>query len=97
MMKSSPAPESPGARTASVFSALFGIFLGLALLKFGNPAILETMVDRPASPLEWLFNAWPVSLGFVLLGLLIIAGAFVARWPAKCPTWFLALPLAWLG
>jgi hypothetical protein len=38
---------------------LFGAFLGLTLVKFGNPVILDHLVAAPGSWLEWVFSTWP--------------------------------------
>ena len=54
-----PLNEKPNDRLANVFALGFGAFLGLALLKFGNPCILEKLVDQPTNALEWLMNPWP--------------------------------------
>ncbi len=80
-----------------LFSLLFGGFLALALLKFGNPAVLEKMISWPASPLEWLINSWPVAIGFAMLGGLVVVGIFSVNWKSAAPRWLLWLPLVWLG
>jgi O-antigen ligase len=84
-------------RPARLFSLLFGAFLGLSLVKFGNPAVLEKMIDWPANGWEWFYNPWPVMIGFGLLGALAVGGILVARWQANAPSWLLSLPLLWLG
>ncbi len=78
----------------------FGLFLGLAILKFGNPVILDQKVTPPVSPVEFWLNAWPPHWGnwfFVPLGL---AGAGLAltgrpHWPGTRRLWL--LPLLWFG
>ena len=37
----------------------FGLFLGLAILKFGNPVILDQKIIPPASLSEYWSDAWP--------------------------------------
>ena len=87
-------------RTAVVppwlFSGLFGVFLGLALLKFGNPPIMEKLIEPPTNLTEWIIMSWPVRVGYWLLGVVTVAGLFAGRWPTNVPKWVLALPLAWL-
>ena len=79
------------------FAALAGAFFGVTLLKFGNPAVLEKLVERPANGWEWSFNGWPVSIGFALLAGLAVMGIFMARWKTNAPRWLVLLPLVWLG
>jgi hypothetical protein len=80
-----------------VFSGLFGAFLGLALLKFGNPPIMERFIERPANLTEWIIMSWPVEVGYWLLGVVAVVGLFAARWPTGVPKWVLVLPLVWLA
>ncbi|MFM2294547.1 MAG: hypothetical protein RLZZ350_960 [Verrucomicrobiota bacterium] len=70
----------PNDRLANVFALVFGAFLGLALLKFGNPCILEKLVDRPTNALEWLLNPWPVksSPAWVFTFIISILAAVIA-------------------
>src|SRR6266704_1726577 len=47
------------------FGAVFGAFLGLALLKFGNPPIMERFVTAPANVWEFVFNSpWPIAWAY---------------------------------
>ena len=41
----------------------FGLFLGLAILKFGNPVILDQKITPPVSPSEFWADAWPTHWG----------------------------------
>lgn len=96
-MKPGKIPALPGNRLADWFAALAGACFGLALLKFGNPAVLEKLVERPANIWEWIFNGWPVAVGFGLLAGVAVTGVFVARWKLNPPRWLVFLPLVWLG
>ena len=80
-----------------VFAVLLGLVLGLTLLKFGTPVILDTMVAQPTNVYEWVLNSWPIKAGYLLLGGVAIVGFLVARWPAKAPRVIVVLPLVWLG
>ena len=52
----------------SIFAGLFGAFLGLALLKFGNPPITEKWVTAPAKFWEFLLGyPWPIAWAYWLL------------------------------
>lgn len=48
---------------------MFGAVLGVGLLKFGNPIILDRLVDRPRTALEVAFQPWPVAWGYGLIAL----------------------------
>jgi hypothetical protein len=78
----------------------FGLFLGLAILKFGNPVILDQKITPPVSPSEFWTYAWPTHWGNWILLPLALAGAALAfigkpRWLSK--RWLWALPLLWFG
>jgi len=96
-MRHGKIPAPPGDRLSDGFAALAGAFFGLALLKFGNPAVLEKLVERPTNIWEWIFNGWPVAIGFWLLASLVVMGLFAARWKTNAPRWLVFLPLIWLG
>ena len=92
-------PEQPSSLVRfRVLPALFGAFLGLSLLKFGNPPITEKWVNVPTNIYEFLLGyPWPISWAMGLLILLCVVGLFVANWKVFAPRWLLALPLIWLG
>jgi hypothetical protein len=78
----------------------FGLFLGLAILKFGNPVILDQKISPPVSPSEFWTYAWPTHWGNWILLPLALAGAALAfiskpRWPSTRRLW--VLPLLWFG
>ena len=76
----------------------FGFLLGLALLKFGNPAIMEKWVSAPADLFEFVLgNPWPLSWGYVLLGLASILAFSAARPLRQAPLWIVLLPAGWLA
>jgi O-antigen ligase len=88
------------------FAGLTGVWLGLALLKFGNPIILDRMVHRPEDVLELVLQPWPVRWGYILFGLLVLSGIFMGVLPRRlkevagsgaASRWILILPLIWLG
>ena len=53
--------------------ALLGAFLGLALLKFGNPVILDAQVLPPGSFAETMSESWPPRWGFPLFACVAVA------------------------
>src|SRR5215813_3460694 len=94
-MTSTPKPDAK--RIASqIFAACFGAFLGLSLLKFGNPPIMEKWVTKPEGSIEFIFAyPWPIGWAYGLLVVVGIAGVAVWRWNSNGPKWLIALPLAW--
>ena len=79
-----------------MFAGFTGAWLGLSLLKFGNPVILDQLIEPPAGFWEWVFNSWPVGWGYWMLAGLAIAGATLFRGNVAAPRWLIILPLAWL-
>lgn len=98
MNRAKPAQISEGSsQLANLFSLVFGLFLGLSLVKFGNAVIMERLIEPPKTILEWVFNPWTFQVaysGLILVGLL---GLFAARWQQPKPVWLVAMPLVWLG
>ena len=78
------------------FAALFGAFLGLSLLKFGNPPIMEKWVEKPEGLIGFVFQyPWPIGWGYGMLIGVGIVGAVTGRRNSQLPKWLIALPLAW--
>ena len=98
-MKSEP---QPGERAGNdwlppLFAGLFGAFLGLCLLKFGNPPVTEKWVESPDGVWEFLLGyPWPIAWAYWLLALVGVAGVAVARRKSAAPWWLVALPVVWL-
>jgi O-antigen ligase len=91
--------EKPTAGTR-LYALGFGLFLGLAILKFGNPVILDHNITTPVSLADFWTYAWPTHWSNWILLPLALAGAGLAftgksRWPAARRLW--ALPLLWFG
>jgi hypothetical protein len=81
-------------RLRLIFAGLFGGFLGLSLLKFGNPPIFETLVDAPEDVYGFLLGfPWPIGWAYRLLALVAVMGLCNARLEPRAPWWLLALPL----
>ena len=88
---------APARKVFPWFDWLFGAFLGLTLLKFGNPVLLDRFFDWPANGFEWVLNAWPVAIGRGLLVVVTLAGLAVLKPAGKISKLLLLLPAAWLG
>jgi len=81
-----------------LYSLLFGLFLGLAIVKFGNPVILDQIIFNPHTFSDFLHDSWPLHWANWLLVAIVLAGAALAittkpRWPAT--RWLWALPVIW--
>ena len=82
----------------TLFAGAAGLFLALALLKFGNPVILDHRITTPSTLEDFIYAPWPVVWGQWLLAGLALLGLMVARWTVPPPRWvpgLLALWLAW--
>lgn len=83
-----------------IYAVLFGLFLGLAIWKFGNPVVLERIITAPENWHNFWNDAWPIAWANALLVLITIIGLVLLlanplRWPAS--RWLWILPLLWLG
>ena len=74
-----------------------GALLGLSLLKFGNPVILDQLVDKPANWEEIRYQPWPILWGYCLLALVVVIGGPVTRFRTPLPGWLAWMPLSWLA
>jgi hypothetical protein len=63
-----------------VFAGASGLWLALALIKFGNPVILDQQIQAPADLDELLINSWPVVWGYALLALVLIVSWRFWQW-----------------
>lgn len=99
MSQSAHLPGTPQTdRLRSFFVAAFGCFLGLALLKFGNPPIMEKFVTAPGNLMEFvIWSPWPIAWAYALLCLLALLGLLAAARRIEAPAWILLLPMAWVG
>ncbi len=81
-----------------VAAALLGMFLGLSLLKFGNPLLFEHWVNSPTNIYEFFLGyPWPASWAFALLTVIAVVGLISAEWKLPVQRWLLAFLLAWFG
>ena len=84
-----------------LYSLGFGLFLGLCVWKFGNPAIFDQKIVAPVTPSEWFDDPWPLPWANWLMLLLAGVGAWLAGTPTKqkssMPFWLWLLPLVWIG
>ncbi len=97
-----PKPTSSSSRETAPtrwFGTSAGLFFGLALLKFGNPVILDVgnMYPSLKSLGEVIFEPWPVKWGYALVVGLVVLGCLAAKRPAGVPRWVLWMPAVWFG
>jgi hypothetical protein len=83
-----------------VYALVFGLFLGLSVIKFGNPVILDRVMTPPESWLDAWRDAWPPSWASMSLMVLVVGGAalaMVTKWRRPGTRWFWILPVVWFG
>jgi O-antigen ligase len=80
----------------SLFAGLAGAFLGLTVLKFGNPVILDWLVERPSGLLQLMIQPWPIAWGYAIGIVVALAGLPLAWSRTRLPHWLVLLPYAWL-
>ena len=73
-----------------------GLWLGVSLIKFGNPVIFDRLVTPPQNFAEFIFTSWPIAWGYMLLGItaLISVPLFRTKW--RKDYWPILLLAFWL-
>lgn len=94
-MKHLPANESTPLLT-KIFAVLFGSFLGMALLKFCTPSVMDKLVEMPVKGIEWIVFTWPMQVAYPLIVLLGAVGLFAVRLKAVVSKWLVTLPAVWM-
>ena len=96
-------------RGPTVFAVVAGLFFFVAILKFGDPVILDNVIQPPENAWAAVFESWQVKWGYWLMLPLMVAGLADILWRTRGRTrgsaslpgaglkWRLALPAAWLG
>jgi hypothetical protein len=97
----------PDSKTAamSLYALVFGLFLGLCVWKFGDPVVLDHIIDAPATAQDFFNDPWPTHWANWFLVPLAAWGAILIlqRNPAQncraaLPSyWLWLLPLGWLA
>ncbi len=92
------APSIPTPLAARLFAALFGAFLALTLLKFGNPPIMSKWEVTPITFVEIMVGTpWPLNWAYRLMVAVIAVAVFgVFRLKPRPPLWLTLLPALWL-
>jgi len=102
MVKPSPRPISKVANPfwPGVFAGLTGVFLAVALLKFGNPIIFDEKIAAPTDIFEIIFQPWPTRWGYILVGVMVAVGLAVGNWKItldRKSAFGLFLPIIWMA
>ena len=97
-----PPAKPPFARFTSrdIYLVAIGLFLGLSVIKFGNPVILDAVVPAPKTLAGAWAWAWPPHWSLMLVWLVALPGGWFifrngVRWRGHFALWL--LPLVWLG
>jgi len=95
---------NPSASPSLRLPLWMGALLGLAILKFGNPVILEQEIGIPGSFSEWIARSrpWPTRIGLLLFALLapiilLQPGTLNRLKNLPVPRWILIAGLGWVG
>ncbi len=80
-----------------ILVGLLGLLLGVALIKFGNPAVLGRKITVPENLWGFIYQIWPLEWGYGLVAVIGLPLLFLGRWRGAAPGWLILLPLIWLG
>ena len=80
-----------------IYTGLVGLFIALALIKWGNPVIMDAQIATPSSYWELALAPWPVSWAYRLALVVLLGSLFFAKNVTGVPKLWLALPLVWFG
>lgn len=91
-------PPAKRFAASEIYAIVFGLFLGLAIWKFGNPVILDQVISAPTNWVGIWAYAWPLHWANWLLLTISVIGVVVlltksTRWPGT--RWLWLLPLIW--
>ena len=100
---SAPAAKTSPAKSLAateIYAVVFGLFLGLAIWKFGNPAILDQIISPPTNwSAAWIY-AWPLHwANWLLLGIATVGAILLVAKPRRWPgtRWLWILPIIWFA
>jgi O-antigen ligase len=79
-----------------VFALVAGIWIGISLVKFGNPIIFDRMVTAPQNVAELIFTAWPIAWGYLFFAGVALASLMVLRPRWSRDHWPILLLVIWL-
>ena len=91
-----PVRDSTNSTKQTLFLLAAGIWIGLSLLKFGNPVIFGALITAPANVAEFIFVAWPPAWGYVVLALVVVASLGILKPRFEKRHWPITLLGVWL-
>ena len=89
--------ESLQKAAAEAFPGLVGLWIAVALLKLGNPIILDNRIATPSSWVEAIYQPWPVLWGYLLFAAAFLTGLSVWKWRGNSPRLLVFTPVLWLA
>ena len=93
-----PQQKPPSIHSAArYFSLAAGAFFFVAIIKFGDPVIMDHSTKAPSGALGLLFESWPSRWGLWLVLPLLFMALWVEPWKRLRGGWTIALPAVWLG
>lgn len=92
--------SQPTHLSETVFGLAAGIFLGVTVLKFPNPGLLDRHTEPPKDFWEFMFQPWPLAWGYGALVVLMLIWTWM--WLGQNDKrmrlpWLAGLPLVWFG
>lgn len=84
-----------GASANLIGSLIAGLFVGVAMVKFGNPVIFANQIMPPQNLLEFIYGSWRIEWILPILLLVIIANITKVKFKPSPPLWLILLPLIW--
>ena len=77
----------------AIYSGLVGLFIAFALIKWGNPVIMDAQIATPSSYLEAVLAPWPMAWAYRFALVVLLGGLFFAKKITGISRVWLALPL----
>lgn len=94
-------PGNRGVTKERLVGVAWGLFLGLAIVKFGNPLAIEAAIRPPESLSDWIEDPWPISWSRIaaapILAGVLAAGLGRLKGARGGSYWRWAAPGAWLA
>src|ERR1700679_3786127 len=79
------------------FAIAAGVFFFIAIIKLGDPVILDSVVTPPQSILEAYYESWPAKWGYCLAVPFLALGLTAISWKRLKFKRVLVLPGLWLA
>jgi hypothetical protein len=84
-------------RATLCFAVAAGLFFFIAIIKFGDPVIMDYSAKAPSGARELLFESWPSRWGLWLFLPLLLIGLWTEPWKRLRGGWAMVLPALWLA